>query len=417
MTDPAPVDPRSRVPLLDLLRGYALLGLAVMNLPDMGLPDGAMPGVGESLADRIARTTSVFIFEGKSLALFSVLFGASFAMVMARWGERGGAPRATWLRRMAILFVLGVLHGVLLWDGDILAFYAICGTVLMFTRRWRVRWLVIMGTVLLGLLVTCWSAIALAARQGEETPTPWQASLHESEPFVEVPEMTGGVLGWWEQGQAAQDQTLIRDGPYVEACLARAKVMSWQLLALGLVALPGTLGHFLYGAALWRLGYFSSAGRTLRRRLGLLGLPGVAIEAMLAWHAFVNHAGEIGIGMWGLHTVGATLMLFGVVAVIDILAERLGPRRWLASVETAGRMSLSCYLGQSIIGMFIFSSLGLRQFGQLSPATIFSLAFAVWITVIVLAVTWNQWFRIGPFEWLWRCGTYCRWVPIRREPA
>src|SRR5690242_6917538 len=135
-TEPSftPVAPEERMPLLDVLRGFALLGIAVMNMPAFNLPDGV--GALEerlfpSFADRAAETASFIIFAGKANSIFSFLFGLGLTIQMQRAEATGAKVTPVYLRRIAVLFLVGAAHAILLWWGDVLHTYAILGLLLL----------------------------------------------------------------------------------------------------------------------------------------------------------------------------------------------------------------------------------------------------------------------------------------------
>jgi len=137
--EPAPVAAGSRVETLDVLRGFALLGILAMNIRAMSGPAGAYlypyalwDYEGASRAAYIF--TSVF-FDLKMMGLFSMLFGASVLLYAGKPGPADQAPTGLWFRRMWWLLVIGLMHAYLIWGGDILVTYALCGMLLL----WWVR--------------------------------------------------------------------------------------------------------------------------------------------------------------------------------------------------------------------------------------------------------------------------------------
>ena len=153
---PAPVSARDRIETLDVLRGFALLGILAMNIRAMAAPFGAytypyafFDFTGPS---RAAYLVTSVAFDLKMMGLFSMLFGVGVLLYAEKPTETGKPPRRLWFRRMAWLLAIGLIHAYLIWDGDILVPYALCGILLLWwARRLPARWLAA-GAVLMLLI-------------------------------------------------------------------------------------------------------------------------------------------------------------------------------------------------------------------------------------------------------------------------
>ena len=136
---PSSLPPGERNPVLDMVRGFALMGILIMNMPAFGTSmfaeaDGSFLWTGR--ADRIAEALREMLFAGKFNSMFSMLFGIGFTLQFARM-QRADPDRAVavYLRRLLVLAALGVLHAAFFWGGDVLHVYAILGIVLLFGLR------------------------------------------------------------------------------------------------------------------------------------------------------------------------------------------------------------------------------------------------------------------------------------------
>ena len=151
---PAPVAAADRLETLDVLRGFALLGILAMNIRAMAAPFGAYM-YPYALFDYVGLNREAYIFTStvfdlKMMGLFSMLFGAGAILYAAKATETGKAPRALWFRRMFWLLVIGLTHAYLIWDGDVLVPYALCGLLLLWWVRRLPAWALAAGAV--GLL-------------------------------------------------------------------------------------------------------------------------------------------------------------------------------------------------------------------------------------------------------------------------
>ena len=156
-----PIDSTERSALLDSLRGWALFGILAANMVAFigfsFLDDAARAATIGSAFDDLAELLIEWLIVGKFYSIFSLLFGIGFAIQLGRLERRGeGVPR--YLRRLAVLFVIGMAHLMLFWIGDIVALYALMGAVLLLFRRQPDRTL-ISWAVVLWLVPVAWSAL------------------------------------------------------------------------------------------------------------------------------------------------------------------------------------------------------------------------------------------------------------------
>jgi len=152
MTDAAtPIPTAERIGELDIIRGFALFGVLWMNVFGLGgflVPDDKIHGLTDfQTLEKVIGFFSSLLMAGKAQALFSLLFGFGFAVMMDRIGQRGGDGTKVYLRRLTILLIVGVLHTCLIWSGDILNAYAAMGFLLLTTRRWSGKWLLASGVI------------------------------------------------------------------------------------------------------------------------------------------------------------------------------------------------------------------------------------------------------------------------------
>lgn len=371
-----PITRAERITSLDTIRGVAILGILPMNALAFGLDQAAYvnvsaDGIGQPLDWVIGVLTMVFI-DQKMMALFSLLFGVGVVIFADRAAAKG--RRVVWLSlwRFTLLFAVGMAHAAL-WFGDILALYAMCAPVVLVLRRLPARLLAAVGATL-----------ALA---GTVSAPFFQSAVGSDR--VEI-----GKL--WFAGTDTM-------GPSAE---------TWFLVNAG----GRALGLMLIGVALYRLGIVQGERDDASyRRLAQWGLGvGTAVTAMgSVWHIATGWSAEYAITGTIPTGLGTIPMALGYMAVL-ILWNRSGSRH-LERFRNAGRMALTNYLTQTLIGL---ATLGWLLDGVDLTRTM----IAVWIVgVWALQLWWSSWwlerFRYGPFEWAWRCGTYRSRQPLRRPVA
>ena len=397
-----PVAPSERQPTLDVLRGAALLGILLVNVQLMAGPQlieqlFGLQDVTASALERILGGLIGWLVAGKFISSFSILFGVGAALIAERALARGRAPRRLLARRYGLLTLVGLAHMVLLFPGDVLFLYGVTGLVLLAFLRARDRTLGMWVITLLSL-----SAVALTA-------------LSVSEAGAGIDAATTELVA-----------TALADAELAYAAGAYGGVVVWQagqslfIQSSALVSLPWTLALFLIGMLAHRRGLSldPAGGRATLVRLARVALPvGLVLNLPLLLTGPVAETASTAdvalpvlIGAGIANAIGAPVLAVGylsvlAVVVVDRGAER-GIRRRLAAL---GRIALTGYLLQSILALVVFFGFGAYgRVALLGEAILGMLAFVVgvWVALLAFAPWWTARFRYGPFEWLWRWGTY-----------
>lgn len=180
---------------------------------------------------------------------------------------------------------------------------------------------------------------------------------------------------------------------------------------------------FVLGALIGKLRLYRDldARRPLLRRVFWLCAPLGAIGNAVLTPLHAMTPGYPPTMMWvfeqSLAAIAVPLMTIGYASGFALLWSHLqgGALRVLAP---AGRMALTTYVSQTLIGMALFYGLGFGLHGQVGLTQGALLAVAIFFTQCMASAFWLQWFRFGPIEWLWRCATYGARIGIRRmQPA
>lgn len=400
----APIGARERVEVMDVLRGVALLGILLMNIEAfVGPMMEAITGVNPRFegADRAVDAAIYVLVQGKFIALFSLLFGMGFAMMLERANASGARGTGLYARRLLALLGIGVVHALLIWSGDILLTYALIGFVLLLCfRRTPVSRLPKWGIALylLPLLLT-WTMVGLAALSQQD---PQAAAEFQKSMATQAQQMAALVDG---------ERLAFGSGTYADAVAQRA-TDTGTMLGLLVFFGPTLLGVFLLGA--WFMGSGtirdSAAHLPLFRRLRNVGV-GIGLPLMLwsAWTHPTMSFSEISVGSAAAQTVAQVanlLMMLGYLSAIVLAMQRpawANRLRWLAP---AGRMALTNYLMQSVVCTLVFYGYGLGYFEQLPRAWQPLFVLALFGLQVVASRWWLARYRFGPMEWLWRWMTY-----------
>jgi uncharacterized protein len=414
MTDGATKPAHSRIQTLDLVRGVAVMMIvsvninvfafhqaAYMNPTALGIP---------SLADMILWAVNLLLVDGKFYALFAMLFGASMLIVIERAEARGDSGWMVHLRRMIFLFLIGLVHALFIWHGDILTSYALTGIIAYAFRRASVRTLILWGIGLTLADILLFGAIA--------------ATLYTQEASVAAGHPTAEIARNWAANRSsffpdppavAKDLALYK-GSYIE--ITAHQLGHWaQILVNALVIFPSTLGLMAIGMAAYRSGFLTGAwSDSAYRRFAAIAIGiGILAHAGLLW-AEINSNYSPAVLVGGVHAAMAPFRIvqgLGYAALIILLGRNMGP--FARRIAAVGRTAFSNYLGTSILGTTLFYGWGLGLYGELSR-------FEAWLLVPVmlgLMLLWSKpWldrFAYGPFEWLWRSLSRWKLQPMRKR--
>jgi len=430
---PKPVAKADRIQTIDLIRGLALLGILMMNVPGFGFLGSAFRTVVSKpgTADYYAFTLIGTAFEGTMRALFSMLFGAGMVLFTMNKQELEHGPTVAeyYYRRLLWLVLFGVINAyVLLWQGDILFYYGLCGMLLYPFRRTKSVWLIALAVVCMGINIfrtELWYSELRDNRAGYLTAV--QLEKAKKKPTEKQKE---AKIAWenFEKG--------FKPDPKKDA--KELKAMRGDYGTVFTHMIPRNSGSETYGMyfgswdmllmmfigiVLLRWGFFSNKLPTSTYVTTLLvgyGL-GLPISYFYAVDAQVNWMLHIGSTVdnyrtvpFQLYDIRRVLLALGHASLLLLIyRSQLVP--WLMRALTAvGQMAFTNYLMQSIICSLIFYGYGLGYYGKLPFHQLYYVVFGVWIFQLIISPIWLQYFRFGPFEWLWRSLTYWKRQPMIR---
>ena len=392
-----PTTGRQRHVILDALRGLALMGIALANFPEFGLwtflsseEQMEMPTAG---IDEIVRYLQYLFVDGKFYTIFSLLFGIGFSLILARHGRR------LFVRRMFILVGIGFLHLMFIWSGDILLLYAIGGLLLTLFVGLKDRVLLV---VALSLILIPIGLDALTEFWGVDFASPFYRQ------WWRVAEQQGineeNFASWLRDAHSYKEMFAF--------LLQGACERMWEFVEGH--RLPKVVGLFILGYLVGKHRLYARLHELpLKRLFWPLLLMALPLSLLYAWSAIDGHP-------WGrtIHSLLYAVSVIPLAAVYIIgicLAYLRHPDaaafRWLAA---PGRMALTNYISQSLIGIVLFYGLGFGLGTSFGLIHIELTALAVFFLQILLSRLWLRYFRFGPLEWLWRLLTYGRYFPILR---
>ncbi len=425
----APVRSEERIPAVDTIRGFALLGILSMNICSFGLPDAAYanpaPAGGATGWNLATWWIMEVLADGKMRAIFSLTFGAGVYLLIDRLSRKGAAEDAADIhyRRMLWLMLFGMLHAYLIWDGDILFYYAVLGLVLYPLRKLSPRALLIAAGLI--LIAMCGGAAFehrhlmdeqrdyVQIRADEKAGmTPTAAQLETKKEWEEI------VARQAPSAEELKTETDAHLGGYFKLLVFRAKEV-YRLHSAPLYWPDpwfDMLMMMLIGIAMIKTGVLS----------------GAYSRKFYVWMALVSFAIGMPADTWAVRYVSAhqfsidaySLILseyelgrftaFGYIALI-ILALKSGILRGATrTLAYVGQMAFTNYILTSLICTTLFEGYGFGLYGKLQRHQLYGIVLLVWLVILIVSPLWLRRFRFGPLEWIWRSLTYWKRQPFRR---
>ena len=392
---------KSRIEIIDALRGFSLAGIVVVHIVEQYIggpaPEQLSETARQGLPDYIVDGFIQFFLRGKFFALFSILFGMSFFIQFENAEKKGEPYRLRYLWRILLLMLIGYAHH-LFYRGDILTIYALLAPflILMIPVSNRGLWIMV-GIVFLGI-----PRAIIFLIFGDQSVFGGPMFLPDSP----------DVLSNWE---------VFKSGSIIEVWQANAiagfkQKMEFQLGVFYRFYL--TWAFFIVGMWLGRIKYFKRLDEywpTTKRifKWSFLGffvfgaLTAITFSQVGQEFSFSNPWAIIGLHMADMINVCLTVIIFcGFVMVYQ--GDR--GRKVLNVFKEYGRTALTNYVLQSLIGTFILFGWGLGYIGEWRNSVLFCLALAIIIIQISMSKAWLRRVRYEPLEWIWRSATYGRWM-------
>jgi len=402
-TLPPPV--KNRIISIDALRGFALAGVALVHMVEQYIagphPEGFMEGV-NGIPDQIIQGIIGIFFTGKFFALFSILFGLSFSIQMESAQNKGQKFSGRFIWRAALLFIIGYIHQ-LFYRGDILTIYAVLAPFIIPFYRVSSKWLLITaGLIFLG--IPRFIAFAVFGAESVTGVHPMMDNNHE---------LVRNYMDTIANGSLSEVF-------YLNATYGMLTKIDFQVSFFG--RFYYTFAYFLIGLWLGRTGVFRDLAAYAKKikdvMLWSIGALILSVGFMIATFATAPQpidftTWQFALGMNFMDWVSVSMSAI-ILCGFLMLYQKESWKKRLAFFAPYGRMALTNYVMQSIIGTFIFFGWGLGYIGQFGALICFLLGIGVIIIQTLFSKYWLKSFRYGPLEWLWRCGTYLKWQPFKR---
>ncbi|KZZ84700.1 DUF418 domain-containing protein [Bacillus sp. SJS] len=397
-----PLPQKKRIMVLDSLRGFALLGIFLINITAIAAAGGP-PSLDSkpNFIDEMVNQFLLLFVESKFFTLFSFLFGVGFSIQLLRANDQGINIVPRFSRRLAALFLFGVLHIALFWEGDILVIYAAVGFALLLFKKCSEKTLLIWiaGLLILPILIVIGSAAGI------------EVLRHTSEYGGQIKEADQELLRAFRMLEGGNEKPLSYTASITERINAYIEV-----LPLLISRFPTVLAMFLLGLYAGKKRIFEKLEENLPLLKGM-SRRGIAIGLLLNLAVVIlfNTLKPVTAIVVLLlnQTLTGPILSISYAAIFILLSRKKNWDflfRWLSY---PGRMALTNYILQSVLCSFIFNDYGFGLKGQVSLSGTILMAFGIYIVLMIGSRFWLKTFKFGPLEWVWRCITYKKIQSIR----
>jgi uncharacterized protein len=426
----SPTTVADRIASLDVLRGFALLGILLANIQDFASPTGILHDIPLDVVSQtgahheldVAVMTAQWIFvEGKMRALFGLLFGAGTVLLLERIDRRAGPELAADIfhRRNMWLLFFGIIHGVFIWNGDILLFYGSLALLALYPlRKVNANRLITIGlgmslvggTLGISNAMDLPGALRSAALQesAADARAEYKALSAEQQSAID-----SAIALRKKELQSVSEAVAVGRGGYLisepENAKGEAEFVSLVFRSSWVFEI---LGILIAGMGFYKRGFLSA--RLSSRVYLTIAVVGYAITGAIVFIG-LNHSRRFGFSdavttkwmflPYGVQQIAGMLANASVLLLLVRHRILLAVQRGLAAV---GRTALSNYLLTSLACQFLFKWGTWKLYGRLEYYQDIYVVACVWTFNIIASLIWLRFFSFGPFEWLWRSLTYWR---------
>tara|TARA_Y100000991_G_scaffold61861_2_gene45812 strand:+ start:2976 stop:4148 length:1173 start_codon:yes stop_codon:yes gene_type:complete len=382
----------NRIDSLDLIRGVAILGILIMNITSFSQIGMAYlnPKLGAGIEGVNGWIHSfAFLFaDMRFMSMFSILFGAGMMLFVQNIEQKELKPAKYHYKRMFLLLGFGLIHAHLIWLGDILVPYAICGCLVFLIRNWSSKALVTVASILfmipvvMNLLIYC----TLSPRElGEIYGGIWNA-----ESSNEIQAYQSSYFGQMEA--RSQGAYFLETSQFLSEGL-------WRYSAM-----------MITGILLFRLEWFKAIkGGAYYLRFGLVFLiTGLVISASglyLSYERLWDGAWSMTVGHQFTY-IASFSMALSYISILVFWSTVGRGRRVQNLLKKVGRMAFTNYIFSSVVCTFIFYGHGLGYFAQFDRVQQWGVVLFVWLLILLLSNWVMKRYKQGPLEFIWRKLTY-----------
>jgi uncharacterized protein len=396
-----------RIEQIDALRGFALFGILMTHMFEGYLASMTPPQyVGFNIlypVDSFLQVVIQNLFVGKFYAIFSMLFGLSFYLIL---DQKKGSSALKFMWRLVLLFLIGFIHHIH-YRGDFLTVYAVFGFALVLFRKVSDKTIFILGLFLAfngPTIVT--NSISLIQKLRQETVQ----KVNETKTIASNSSTDNPVTN------ATAYFDLILKGEYRK--LVASNITTGFYNKYNYLKFSGRLwvipGLFLLGLWIGRKKWHEQIDKIpLVKIISFSALIGIPLT-IVSYYISQPTNSEVVRFVGSIANDASNIFMPLLYVVICLSLFKLTKSKNIAShLIPVGKMGLSTYVFQSAFGIFIFYGYGLGLLLQLSGTAALGLGFLFFIIQIIFSKWWFSNYKFGPLEWLWRSGTNGKWQSFK----
>ncbi|MGL5981129.1 MAG: DUF418 domain-containing protein [Phocaeicola sp.] len=394
-----------RLIILDVLRGFALVGICIANCHFFSLykllNSETMTAIKATELDKTLKFLFYVFINGKFYTIFSLLFGIGFSILMKKEQTNSRRYSPYFLNRMTILAIIGVIHLSYIWSGDILLLYALIGLLLpLFKKVSNQKLLIISGLSLIAPIIFQIFSVA--------------TGFNSAAPFFEIQNslcIREGIkqdnVGEFLYNMNSYSDNIIycRQGMFLRIASLLEEFRCTKLFGL-----------FILGFYVGRNNLHEKIGnyKGIMKNIVLYGsLVFFPLSFLYAYYS-MNYTplGDVtSVVLYVISVFPLAIVYMSTVSLFFLSTKRT---KLLKAIASTGQMALSNYISQSLLGIFIFYPIGLGLGGNVGLASITLIALAIFAVQVVFSNIWLSYFAFGPLEWIWKMLTYRKRIVLRK---
>ena len=403
-----------RIDVVDALRGFALFGIIIAHMANQYYAGWPPPGH-ENMAvknsfDGFLQTLHDILIVSKFYTIFSFLFGLSFGIQLLRSKEKGTSFLVRFSWRLLLLFMIGFINHIH-YRGDILTIYAVLGFFLFLFYKAGHRALLF------------WSFFFILNMPGYLFRTiDYVKSLQKPAGTTQSAGMPEGFDMKKMQAEATSYFDMVKKGDYIGIIKTNITKEFANKLAFQVFSgrLSVTLGLFILGLYVAKRRIFENIREHITGIKRWLWGTTLFCSSMIALYFTLGEklfqiTGLGGLILSFLADVFSPALSMVYVAGFILLFQKTGWQKRMLALAPLGRMGLTTYIMQTIIGVLLFYGYGFNLLDVIGNSAAFAIGTVVFIIQVYFSKWWMKYFYYGPFEWFWRSATYLKLQPFKRE--
>lgn len=389
-----PTHPKNRIHSLDLLRGFAILGILIMNIISFSnIGTGYInPTVGAGIEgyNGVLHAFGYVFADMRFMSIFSILFGAGVLLFTDNLKKKKLSLTRYHYKRMVLLLIFGLIHAYLIWMGDILVAYAICGSFVFLMRNKKTKTLLLVGSVFF--------CIPIVLSLSNYFFAPQEILVETYSFFTPTQEKTNNEIAAYT-------------GSYLDQMEPRMEgAIELQTLLFLLEQFWRVMSMMLLGMILYRKGVLSAErDNSYYKNLIWIGLSvGLIISIMGLYRSYDKDW----YGVWVMSVghqynyIASVFVALAYIGLIMLWSKSNIFTLFKARLQAAGRLAFTNYIGTSLICTFIFYGHGLGLFATMDRLQQWGVILFIWALILIISPLILKRYRQGPLEWLWRKLTY-----------